>query len=419
MTIKPPKDSDNIPLEPGGDSKAEDVLEKTRLEDSTARNLVKTVRAEDSKARSLLETLRLQSAKGNSAVDELLAGNSRTHIALDAIHAEREAFAALLRSPMSDAIRKLHEENEALTRAFRSPLSDELEKLRINVPEFVPASFPSIPSELSELGRTSEKISKQLEEMTRASQATADLLRAFRNTYEPLTFDFKVTKQIAGIARDLAEQSRVSSFADIFEATRQAAEAASQSLDAIQASIRGVTSQLPPPSETADTVISVGAGAISISGGTVGLEVSEWNSIPDIQRSLHKLPLATQLFIVLFFVLVVRPILDRLVADYFLGETKTRNVTNVVTEVQQVFGNEEFEFLRCVRATTLNVREDPDGKSKTIGKLKRGQIVEAISHEGVWTYVRYAEKDSDDAKVGWVATAHLSRELCLAPHGKE
>ncbi|HUG03962.1 MAG TPA: SH3 domain-containing protein [Steroidobacteraceae bacterium] len=377
MTTKPPKESDNSPQNRADNAKAREVLKETRPEDSTARALARSLRVDDS---------------------------------------TQAAFAALLQSPMNDAIRKLHEENEKLTKAFRFPLADKIEKLRINVPQFPDLRLPSVP-ELPRLSEASANIARQIAEMTRASQATSDLLRSFRKTYTPPTFEFAITKQIAGLAADLAEQSRVSRFGDIFKATRQAAEVARHRLDALQASIDKVTSS-PLPSETAGVVIDVDAAAMSISGQSVGLDVSEWNSIPDNEKSLHKLPLATQLFIVLFFLLILRPILDRLVADYFLGETKTRDVTNVVIEVQQVFGSENFEFLRCVRATSLNVREAPDAESKIIGRLNRGQIVEVVTHKGVWTYVQYAERNSDEAKTGWVATAYLSRELCLSPTGK-
>jgi hypothetical protein len=133
-----------------------------------------------------------------------------------------------------------------------------------------------------------------------------------------------------------------------------------------------------------------------------------WTSLSFSQK------VTVHVFIWLFTTLFLEPILQREVVDRFLSARDEAARVVIITEVQQNFGRDLLEPIRCVKASHLRVRSAADKDAEVVDELSEGQSVEVVERSGGFSHIRYVSTSTGDFKEGWAATSRLV-PLCSAP----
>jgi hypothetical protein len=89
-------------------------------------------------------------------------------------------------------------------------------------------------------------------------------------------------------------------------------------------------------------------------------------------------------------------------------------VTVLIDQSSHVTNYIDTGTLRCVTVESLRVRDKPSTDAKIIDKLGMGHLVDVIDREGIWSFVKYAKKDENELRTGWVSSTRLSAKLCVA-----
>jgi hypothetical protein len=118
-------------------------------------------------------------------------------------------------------------------------------------------------------------------------------------------------------------------------------------------------------------------------------------------------------FLVLLFIL--KSMSEEIIHEHVKGWTgaHSREERQVVYgQITQNFGEDSAKHLRCVRASTLKVREEPSAAGEILNLLPRGTPVEVLESHGSWSRIRYRVPHSTDIREGWAASGYLSFEIC-------
>ena len=160
-----------------------------------------------------------------------------------------------------------------------------------------------------------------------------------------------------------------------------------------------------------DIVNQVTESAFEYAGDKLDIAVSrivnEIQSLKDpfIQKILTRFVFPIIVGVVL---LIVKPI-----SDYYLRQSFTidkRVASKEINRLVRVVAKDKtyLASFRFVKEDTLNVREKGNQKSKIIGYLYFGQVVEIIEKGRSWTLVKWTDTQGGTIQ-GWVYTRYLQR----------
>lgn len=322
----------------------------------------------------------------------------------------------------ADELRRLNRENAGLASSIQSSrdelarIYEAIEASRISTRQ-IAESFSATPrvmfaEHLRQIASTRLAIQTHLDECAEAMRVTSEAVRASQQSSQVLSAQRALSEQVAQLAVSAASQVQISNLADVFEAAQKAMLQVSERLNAIQGSPGALAGSASMKFKASGTLVD--ATEVPVEGVLPHAPVKKWRSIQDMRESFYTLPLHTQLFLLTFIFYFLRPLVEREMTDRILGESDQGNVTVIINEAREYFGDEDFGGLRCVKRGPLHVREQPDKSAHKIDRLLLGHYVEQIRLEGGWSFVRYVPKGGGEMKTGWVATSHLSKELCSA-----
>jgi Bacterial SH3 domain len=209
---------------------------------------------------------------------------------------------------------------------------------------------------------------------------------------------------------DIARRSNISAeFAktggDLLATLRAVGEAARPQLEAIagagtltaaEAELAGIGTV------TAAPTIGTTAPSEEI---TEGAEV-KWN------RWFERQPFVVKIFLHLLLFIMLPEIFTHRVEHAFLAEKEPMAQHAVVNEIQNDFGKEFADGLRCVRGKGLRVREEPDTNGRVVGNLTEHQGIEVLETHGAWSKIRYFDSASGAVTEGWAASGYLAKFKC-------
>ncbi len=125
-------------------------------------------------------------------------------------------------------------------------------------------------------------------------------------------------------------------------------------------------------------------------------------------------------FLLIVFMNVILPILVSLIFEFEIKpmiepfykhrvspSVLKKEITKSVYEYIQ--DPEMRQRVRFVTANTLNIREGASKKTKTIGKLHLGELVELLKKEKNWCYIRRYNKQDETYVEGWAYTRYLTK----------
>jgi hypothetical protein len=126
------------------------------------------------------------------------------------------------------------------------------------------------------------------------------------------------------------------------------------------------------------------------------------------------LPIELKLF---FFVIlfILKSMSEEIIHEQVKGWTgaHSREERQVVYgQITQNFGEDSAKHLRCIRASVLKVREEPNAAGAILDSLPRGTPVQVLESQGSWSRFRYRVPHSSDIREGWAASGYLSFEIC-------
>ncbi len=125
-------------------------------------------------------------------------------------------------------------------------------------------------------------------------------------------------------------------------------------------------------------------------------------------------------FLLIVFMNVILPILVSLIFEFEIKPVIEPFYKNSVppsilkkeikASVYEYIQDPEMrQRVRFVTANTLNIREGASKKTKTIGRLHLGELVELIKKERNWCYVRRYDKQDETYVEGWAYTRYLAK----------
>jgi hypothetical protein len=131
------------------------------------------------------------------------------------------------------------------------------------------------------------------------------------------------------------------------------------------------------------------------------------NAILDDAASQH--PVLAK--IIIFILLPI--IINIYTSKYFTESTVTNHnflVKQIKKEVQKKpYDRALINQFRFVSSNTLNVRSKDSTKSKIIGNLYLGDIVQIVEKKKNWSLVKHTDKDAEVIISGWVFTRYIQK----------
>jgi Bacterial SH3 domain len=348
--------------------------EFARLSESLARQSDPLDRA----TKSVLEQIR-------SAIDSPLARMARQ------MQEQSEQLRAAMDSPFARFAKQMNEDADRWRRTIASidvggsALAKAMESIASQAAtfRFTPPLLQSFESPWAHVHKTLAESSTLLREMTKRDQS--------------------VIKQLTDLARAYDISPGLAQSGDLLASLQVATEAARSQLQQIASE-----GALAAGEATLSGIGLVTRGQSSSDKAPVGdaqIEAADWI------KWFRELPPIAQLFLMFLLLHVITPIFDELVARTFLPEKHSETQVAVVTQVQNNFGDQWADGLRCVR-TRLRVRESPAADSKVIGSLTEHQSVAVIETQGSWSKIRYFDEGSGFVTEGWAASGYLSKFKC-------
>jgi len=177
-------------------------------------------------------------------------------------------------------------------------------------------------------------------------------------------------------------------------------------LKASDSTIAGVGTVVQSPD-----IVSARGGGERHGAGTAHAEPIERSPI---ELWWERLPIELKLFfLVLLFIL--KSMSEEIIHEHVKGWTGVHSHEEkqvIYNYVTQNFGEDTARRLRCIRASTLRVRQEPAATGRVSDSLPRGTPVEVLESQGSWSRIRYRVSNSSDIREGWAASGYLSFEIC-------
>ncbi|MGO9266372.1 MAG: SH3 domain-containing protein [Candidatus Binataceae bacterium] len=350
-----------------------------------------------------------------------------------------------LSSPVPEAMKAL-DRNSAAT-AFKTAqalsISSEIEDMQRKFQSIMPSSLMETMRDLESPLMAAAKAQKlwppphllasihrpvtEFQEILTKVQSSlrSDLFKTF-SAIEPLGDDFvkRMSTIQSSIGRDFSsrfleaskgltdiwQSSSIKLAQSLAESDRLSAERMNKALRELSA----VAELRADPAQLAGVGVIGESADIIEAWGSVSASASDENTQSALITWWKKQPFEVQAFLlVLFWILqtgAAALIGEGIKAWMQAGDHQERQI--VYDQVTQSFGADAARRLRCIRASTLKVRSDPNTTGKVIDSLAHGTAVEVIESQGSWSLIRYRVPHTSEFREGWAASGYLSLEIC-------
>jgi hypothetical protein len=209
---------------------------------------------------------------------------------------------------------------------------------------------------------------------------------------------------------DIWQSSSIKLAQSLVEGHRLSAERMNEALRALSA----VPELRAGPLQLAGVGVITESADITEAWDSVSASASDENTQSALITWWKKQPFEVQAFLlVVFWILqtgAAALIAEGIKAWMHAGDHQERQI--VYNQVTQNFGANAARRLRCIRASTLKVRNDPNTAGRVLDSLPHGTAVEVIESQGSWSLIRYRVPHTSDFREGWAASGYLCVDIC-------